>query len=145
MPFFLPAFKDHKFLTQTVLHSLHVFSWNCWAQDVWSSGFVAESSDNCCLDKLYICLLMTLLSLSALCYKTGEPPTPVLVAVEGFVCPCFLNNELFLFNEFINTPRRKACLTYEKVNGFPENYWQLVLTSKRNLRSHAVLINWLKE
>lgn len=27
-----------------------------------------------------------------------------------------------LIESFINTPRRNACLTYEKVNGFPENY-----------------------
>lgn len=64
---------------------------------------------------------------------------------QGFVWLCFLNNRIFLFNGFINTPGRKACLTYEKVIGFAVMYWQVVLTIKSNPRSHAVIINSLNE
>ena len=43
----------------------------------------AVSLDICCLDKLYICLLMTLVSLCVRCNKSGDSPCLALIMTRA--------------------------------------------------------------
>lgn len=78
----------------TLNSSQRHFCLHCYFQEQYGSGCLirwicmAVSLDSCRLDKLHICLLITLVSLSVICHRTGDSPCWVLMltrALFGYV------------------------------------------------------------